>query len=50
MFIQVDDKKTRKLVYAEHLHLTKIQAGLKSGKYLQVYIMAELCDNNIMYM
>lgn len=35
--LQIDDKKTRKLVYPEHLPLTKIQAGLKSGKYLQVY-------------
>lgn len=30
-----DGKKTRKLVYPEHLPLTKIQAGLKSGRYLQ---------------
>ena len=38
LYLQVDDKKTRnKLVYPEHLPLTKIQAGLKSGKYLQVY-------------
>jgi len=34
---EVDDKKRRKWVYPEHLHLTKIQAGLKSGKYLQVF-------------
>lgn len=32
---QMDDKKTKKLIYPEHLPLTKIQAGLKSGKYLQ---------------
>ena len=35
--LQMDDKKTKKLIYPEHLPLTKIQAGLKSGKYLQVY-------------
>ncbi|XP_020612020.1 exosome complex exonuclease RRP44-like [Orbicella faveolata] len=31
----MDDKKTKKLIYPEHLPLTKIQVGLKSGKYLQ---------------
>ncbi|XP_068720951.1 exosome complex exonuclease RRP44-like isoform X1 [Montipora capricornis] len=32
---QVDDKKRGKLVYPEHLPLTRIQAGLKGGRYLQ---------------
>ncbi|PFX23563.1 Exosome complex exonuclease RRP44 [Stylophora pistillata] len=32
---EIDDKTRRKWVYPEHLPLAKIQAGLKSGKYLQ---------------
>lgn len=32
---QMDDKKGRKFVYPEHLPLTKILSGIKSGKYLQ---------------
>ena len=45
LILKVDDKKTRKFVYPEHLPLTKIQAGLKSGKYLQVCIVARILQS-----
>lgn len=32
---EIDDKTSRKWVYPEHLPMAKIQAGLKSGKYVQ---------------
>ena len=51
-FLQSDGTKTRKLVYPEHLPLTKIQAGLKSGRYLQVqFTMSNSCliDRNFWY-
>ena len=37
LYLKVDEKKNKRLVYPEHLPLTKIQAGLKSGKFLQVH-------------
>ena len=39
-FYQLQDIEKRKTIFPEHLPLSKVQAGIKSGRYLQGSFMA----------